>query len=190
MLDQLTKLELQAKLLSLHIIAGESILTILKMSNEELIKFILSLNMCYMDVTEEETTTEDVINIMNDSYYSQYNWFEYSADYVYQSQIDWSHSNQYSGNSYWSDQDQLQNCTYPQEYGWNQWNQWKQVEKQLNKSNLNVWSGYWMSSLKHLFHNIYSLKHAWLLYKILIIIMQIFKYEKGRDALQKQKKII
>ena len=72
-LDQLTKLELQAKLLSLHIIAGESILTILKMSNEELIKFILSLNMCYMDVTEEETTTEDVINIMNDSYYSQYN---------------------------------------------------------------------------------------------------------------------
>ena len=43
-LDQLTKLELQAKLLSLHIIAGESILTVLKMSKEDLFKFILDLN--------------------------------------------------------------------------------------------------------------------------------------------------
>ena len=127
-LDQLTKLELQAKLLSLHIIAGESILTVLKMLKEELIRFILDLNMCYMDVTEEETSTEDVINIMNDT---QYNGFGYNANYVYDSQynvgysadyvsqIDWSHSNQYSENSYWSHQDQFQNYTYPQEYGWN-----------------------------------------------------------------------
>ena len=69
-IDQLTKLEIQAKLLSLHIIAGESILTVLKMSKEELIRFILDLNMCYKDVTEEETNTEDVINIMNDTQYN------------------------------------------------------------------------------------------------------------------------
>ena len=108
-LDQLTKLELQAKLLALHIIAGESILTVLKMSKEELIEFILDLNMCSMDVTEEETSTEDVINIKNDT---QYNGVGYNANYVYDSQynvgysadyvlqIDWSHSNQYSENSY------------------------------------------------------------------------------------------
>ena len=35
-LDQLRKSELQAKLLSLNIIAGESILTILKLSKDEL----------------------------------------------------------------------------------------------------------------------------------------------------------
>ena len=120
-LDQLTKLELQAKLLSLNIIAGESILTILKLSKDELIKFILSLNMCYMDIIEqEETTAEDLINIMNVPYCSQYTEFGYSSDYNYQSQapqMDWSHSdvsgtsNQYSdqNNFHWSYQDQSQN---------------------------------------------------------------------------------
>ena len=127
-IDQLTKLEIQAKIMGLQIISPESILTMLQMSKQELIRFILDLNMCYMDVTEEETSTEDVINIMNDT---QYNGFGYNANYVYDfqynvrysadyvSQIDWSHSNQYSENSYWSHQDHIQNYTYPQEYGWN-----------------------------------------------------------------------
>ena len=80
-LDQLTKLELQAKLLSQNIIAGESILTILKLSKDELIKFIFSLNMCYMDIIEqEETTAEDLINIMNVPYCSQYTEFGHSSD--------------------------------------------------------------------------------------------------------------
>ena len=48
-LDQLTKLELQAKLLYyLNIFAGESILTILKLSKDELIKFILSLSLALL----------------------------------------------------------------------------------------------------------------------------------------------
>ena len=136
-IDQLTKLEIQAKILALQIISPESILTVLKMSKQELVRFILDLNMCYMDVTEE-TSTENVINIMNDTQYNMYdNQYNagYNASYVYDYQynvgnsddyvlqIDWSRSNQYSENSYWSHQDQLQNCTYPQEYGWNQWNQ-------------------------------------------------------------------
>ena len=45
-LNQLTKLELQAKLLALNIIADESTLDMPKYSKDELVEFIISLNLC------------------------------------------------------------------------------------------------------------------------------------------------
>ena len=63
-IDQFTKLEIQAKIMGLGIIASESILTVLQMSKQEIIKFILQLNLHY--VTEEESI-EDVPNTMNDT---------------------------------------------------------------------------------------------------------------------------
>ena len=65
-IDQLTKMEIQAKIIGLGIgiIASESILTVLQMSKQEIIKFILQLNLHY--VTEEESI-EDVPNTMNDT---------------------------------------------------------------------------------------------------------------------------
>ena len=108
-LDQLTKLELQAKLLSLNIIARESILTILKLSKDELIKFILNLNMCYIDVIEqEETIAENYTNNMNIPYCSQYTEFGYSSDCDYQSQapqMTWSYGDVSGTSGQYSDQD-------------------------------------------------------------------------------------
>ena len=125
-IDQLTKLEIQAKILGLQIISPESILTVLQMSKQELIKFILELNLYYVT---EETSTENVINTMNDTQYNMYDYqynAGYNASYVYDYNVgnsDWSHSNQYYENYYWSQQEQFQDGTYPQEHRWNQWNQ-------------------------------------------------------------------
>ena len=47
-IDQLTKLEIQAKFLGLGLVASESFLTVLQMSKQEIIKFILQLNLHYV----------------------------------------------------------------------------------------------------------------------------------------------
>ena len=46
-LDMLIKIELQAKLLSLNVIAPESFLTVLKLPKRDLIELILSMNLYY-----------------------------------------------------------------------------------------------------------------------------------------------
>ena len=126
-IDQLTKLEIQAKIMGLQIISPESILTVLQMSKQELIRFILDLNLYYVNDTEE-TSTEDVPDTMNDTQYNMYD-YQYNArnaSYFYgynDGNSDWSHSNQYYGKYYWSQQDQFQSGMYSQEHGWNQWNQ-------------------------------------------------------------------
>ena len=74
-LNQLTKLELQAKLLALNIIATENILDVLKCSKEELVEFIINLNLCYIEVEvieEKETTVGNSTNTMSAPIYSQY----------------------------------------------------------------------------------------------------------------------
>ena len=125
-IDQFTKLEIQAKIMGLQIISPESILTVLQMSKQELIKFILDLNLYYVDDTEE--SIENIPNTMNDTQYNMYD-YQYNArnaSYGYNYSVgnsDWSHSNQYYGNYYWSQQEQFQSGMYSQEHGWNQWNQ-------------------------------------------------------------------
>ena len=84
-IDQLTKLEIQAKIMGLGIIASESILTLLQMSKQE-----------------------DVPNTMNDTNIYDYQYNARNASYVYgynDGSSDWSHSNQYYGNYYWSQQE-------------------------------------------------------------------------------------
>ena len=74
-LNQLTKLELQAKLLALNIIAAESILDMLKYSKDELVEFIISLNLCYIQVEvieQAETAVENSINAMSALIYPQF----------------------------------------------------------------------------------------------------------------------
>ena len=120
-IDQLTKLEIQAKIMGLQIISPESILIVLQMSKQELIKFILDLNLYYVDDTEE--SIENIPNTMNDTQYNMYQYNARNASYVYgynDGSSDWSHSNQYYGNYYWSQQEQFQSAMYSQEYEWSQ----------------------------------------------------------------------
>ena len=133
-IDQLTKLEIQAKLVGLGIIASDSILTVLQMSKQQIINFILQLNLYYVDDTEEsiENDTQYTMNDtkfnmndtqfnMNDTQYNMYGYYARNASYDGNS--DWPHNNQNHGNYYWSQQEQFQSGMYSQEHGWNQWNQ-------------------------------------------------------------------
>ena len=73
-LNQLTKLELQAKLLALNIITPESILDVLKYSKKELVELIITLNLYYMQVKvieQSEATVENSINAMSAPTYPQ-----------------------------------------------------------------------------------------------------------------------
>ena len=63
-IDKLTKIEIQSKLLGLNIIASESYLTILQMPKQHLINFILQLNLFY---AEESENIESAPSDMNDT---------------------------------------------------------------------------------------------------------------------------
>ena len=79
-LNQLTKLELQAKLLALNIIADESTLDMPKYSKDELVEFIISLNLYYIQVEvieQAEIAIENSINAMSAPIYPQFPNAEY-----------------------------------------------------------------------------------------------------------------
>ena len=58
-LDMLIKIELQAKLLSLNVIAPESFLTVLKLPKRDLIELILLMNLYYEDNEDNVSETQE-----------------------------------------------------------------------------------------------------------------------------------
>ena len=88
-LDMLIKIELQAKLLSLNVIAPESFLTVLKLPKRDLIELILSMNLYYAEdngdnvsETHEENdmdeNNEGIDNGQND--YQENNFYNYYGE--------------------------------------------------------------------------------------------------------------
>ena len=127
-IDKLTKIEIQAKLLGLNIIAPESYLTILKMPKQHLIDFILQLNLFYAEENENDENAPNDMNetqewMDNDQYgrHGTNNFYGYHGDvndyYQYSTQ----------DQQYWQ-QNQWQNGMYFQ-----QWN--RQYQNDWNESN-------------------------------------------------------
>ena len=136
-IDKLTKIEIQAKVLGLNIIAPESYLTILKMPKKHLIDFILQLNLFYAE--ENENDMNETQEGMDDDQHGRYgtdNFYGYHGD-VNDYQQYWQHNQdqyvndyyQYSAQDqqYWQ-QNQWQNGIYFQE-----WN--RQYQNNWNESN-------------------------------------------------------
>ena len=119
-LDLLIKIELQAKLLSLNVIAPESFLTVLKLPKRDLIELILSMNLYYEDnednvseTHEENDMDEGIDNGQND--YLENNFYNYYGGISNHQQY-WQYNQHYH-----QDQDQEQ---WQQWQHWQQWNQW------------------------------------------------------------------
>ena len=119
-LDLLIKIELQAKLLSLNVIAPESFLTVLKLPKRDLIELILSMNLYYEDnednvseTHEENDMDEGIDNGQND--YQENNFYNYYGGISNHQQY-WQYNQHYH-----QDQDQEQ---WQQWQHWQQWNQW------------------------------------------------------------------
>ena len=110
------------------------------MSKQQMINFILQLNLYYVDETEENIESvpsnmddtqyrrNDTQESMNDTQYSRndthYNLYGYYArNASYDGNSDSPHNIQNHGN-YWSQQEQFHSGMYSQEYEWNQWSQW------------------------------------------------------------------
>ena len=120
-LDMLIKIELQAKLLSLNVIAPESFLTVLKLPKRDLIELILSLNLYYYEDDEENVSETHEENDMDEgmdngqSDYQENNLYNYYGGISNQQQY-WQYNQHYH-----QDQDQDQ---WHQWQHWQQWNQW------------------------------------------------------------------
>ena len=119
-LDLLIKIELQAKLLSLNVIAPESFLTVLKLPKRDLIELILSMNLYYEDnednvseTHEENDMDEGIDNGQND--YQENNFYNYYGGISNQQQY-WQYNQHYHQDH---DQDQWHQWQH-----WQQWNQW------------------------------------------------------------------
>ena len=119
-LDLLIKIELQAKLLSLNVIAPESFLTVLKLPKKDLIELILSMNLYYEDneenvseTHEENDMDEGMDNGQND--YQENNFYNYYGGISNQQQY-WQYNQHYHQDH---DQDQWHQWQH-----WQQWNQW------------------------------------------------------------------
>ena len=119
-IDMLTKIEIQAKVLSLNIIAPESYLTVLRLPKKDLIEFILGLNLYYAE--EDEDNMSETHEEMNDMDVNQegVNDDQHNRDGTenfygyYRDMNDYQQYWQYNQNQhYYQDQDQ--------EY-WQQWN--------------------------------------------------------------------
>ena len=80
-IDKLTKIEIQSKLLGLNIIASESYLTILQMPKQRLIDFILQLNLFYAEENEDDMN-ENQEGMNNDQHgrYETDNFHGYHGD--------------------------------------------------------------------------------------------------------------
>ena len=116
-IDMLTKIEIQAKVLSLNIIAPESYLTVLRMPKKDLIEFVLQLNLYYSEehednMSEEMNDMDENQEGVNDDQHNRYgtdNFYKY-----YGGKNNYQQYWQYNQNQhYYQDQDQ--------EY-WQQWN--------------------------------------------------------------------
>ena len=120
-LDMLIKIELQAKLLSLNVIAPESFLTVLKLPKRDLIELILSMNLYYAEDNEDnvsETHEENDMDENNEGINNGQNDYHENNFYNYYGGIS-NHQQYWQYNQhYHQDQDQ------EQWQHWQQWNQW------------------------------------------------------------------
>ena len=120
-MDMLTKIELQAKILSLNVIAPESFLTVLKLPKKDLIELILGLNLYYAEEDEDNMSeTHEEINDMDENNGGvdddQHDNYENNFYNYYGGMNNYQQYWQYNQNQhYYQDQDQ--------EY-WQQWQQW------------------------------------------------------------------
>ena len=120
-MDMLTKIELQAKILSLNVIAPESFLTVLKLPKKDLIELILGLNLYYAEEDEDNMSeTHEEINDMDENNGGidddQHDNHENNFYNYYGGMNNYQQHWQYNQNQhYYQDQDQ--------EY-WQQWQQW------------------------------------------------------------------
>ena len=119
-LDLLIKIELQAKLLSLNVIAPESFLTVLKLPKRDLIELILGMNLYYAEDNEDnvsETHEENDMDENNEGIDNGQNDYHENNFYNYYGEIN-NHQQYWQYNQhYHQDQDQEQ---------WQQWQQWNQ----------------------------------------------------------------
>ena len=120
-LDMLIKIELQAKLLSLNVIAPESFLTVLKLPKRDLIELILSLNLYYYEDNEENVSETHEENDMDEGMdngqndYQENNFYNYYGGTSNQQQY-WQYNQHYHQDH---DEDQWHQWQH-----WQQWNQW------------------------------------------------------------------
>ena len=136
-IDKLTKIEIQAKVLGLNIIAPESYLTILKMPKKHLIDFILQLNLFYEEENEDDMN-ENQEGMNNDQHgrYETDNFYGYHGD-VNDYQQYWQHNQHQYVNDYY--QYSAQDQQYWQQNQWQngmlfqQWN--GQYQNDWNESN-------------------------------------------------------
>ena len=119
-LDMLIKIELQAKLLSLNVIAPESFLTVLKLPKRDLIELILGMNLYYAEdnednvsETHEENDMDENNGEIDDDQHDNHenNFYNYYGGMNNYQQY-WQYNQHYH-----QDQDQEQ---------WQQWQQWNQ----------------------------------------------------------------
>ena len=136
-IDKLTKIEIQAKLLGLNIIAPESYLTILKMPKKHLIDFILQLNLFYAEENEDDMNeTQEGMNNDQHGRYGTDNFYGYHGD-VNDYQQYWQHNQYQYVNDYY--QYSAQDQQYWQQNQWQngmcfqQWN--RQYQNDWNESN-------------------------------------------------------
>ena len=111
-IDKLTKIEIQAKVLGLNIIAPESYLTILKMPKKHLIDFILQLNLFYAE--ENGNDMSETQENMNQDQHDYQQYWQHNQD---------QHYYQYSAQDqeYWQ---QWQNGMLFQQYNGQYQNDW------------------------------------------------------------------
>ena len=126
-IDKLTKIEIQSKLVGLNIIASESYLTILQMPKQHLINFILHLNLCYADESEDiESAPSDMDDTQEGMDDDQYGRNETNNLYGYYGDVNdyWQYNNQ--DHYYWQQQNQWQNGMYFQQWNGQYQNNWNE----------------------------------------------------------------
>ena len=119
-LDLLIKIELQAKLLSLNVIAPESFLTVLKLPKRDLIELILGMNLYYTEddqdnmseIHEENDMDENNGEIDDDQHDNHENNFY----------------NYYGGMNNYQQYWQYNQHYYQDQEQWQQWQQWQQYQ--------------------------------------------------------------
>ena len=119
-MDLLTKIELQAKLLSLNVVAPESFLTVLKLPKKDLIELILGMNLYYTEddqdnmseIHEENDMDENNGEIDDDQHDNHENNFY----------------NYYGGMNNYQQYWQYNQHYYQDQEQWQQWQQWQQYQ--------------------------------------------------------------
>ena len=119
-MDLLTKIELQAKLLSLNVVAPESFLTVLKLPKKDLIELILGMNLYYTEddqdnmseIHEENDMDENNGEIDDDQHDNHENNF----------------CNHYGGMNNYQQYWQYNQHYYQDQEQWQQWQQWQQYQ--------------------------------------------------------------